>query len=46
MYCGILAAVWPMDIPLFMLAYAAIYILAVPVTAVVLVVLNRKKLML
>lgn len=46
MYCGILVAVWPMDIPLFMLAYAAIYILAVPVTAVILAVLNRKKLML
>ena len=44
LYCGIIAAVWPKDIPVFLMAYAAIYIIAVPVTAVVLAVLNKKKL--
>lgn len=43
LYCGIIAAVWPKDKPVFLLAYAAIYIFAVPVTAVVLAVLNRRK---
>ena len=44
LYCGIIAAVWPKDIPVFLMAYAAIYIIAVPVTAVVLAALNKKKL--
>ena len=44
LYCGILAAVWPKDKPVFLLAYAAIYIIAVPITAIVLLVTNRRKL--
>ena len=43
LYCGILAAVWPKDVPVFLLAYAAVYIIAVPVTAVVLTALNSKR---
>lgn len=46
LYCGILAAVWPMDKPAFMLAYVLIYIIAMPATAVVLAVKNRRNLML
>ena len=44
LYCGILTAVWPMDKPVFLLAYAAIYVFAVPITAIVLMVANRRKL--
>jgi membrane protease YdiL (CAAX protease family) len=44
LYCGILTAVWPMDKPVFLLAYAAIYVFAVPITAIVLLVTNRRKL--
>lgn len=43
LYCGILVAVWPKDVPVFLLAYAAVYIIAVPVTAVVLTALNSKR---
>ena len=46
LYCGIISAVWPQDNPLFMLAYTAIYVLAVPAAAVVLLILNRRKMML
>lgn len=46
LYCGIISAVWPQDIPQLMLVYVAIYIIVVPVAAVVLLVRNRRKLML
>ena len=46
LYCGIISAVWPQDNPLFMLAYTAIYVLAVPAAAVVRLILNRRKMML
>lgn len=44
LYCGILAAVWPKDKPVFMFAYVLIYVLAVPAAAVVLAIVNRRKL--
>ena len=44
LYCGIIAAVWPKDKPLFMLAYFAVYLIAMPAAAVLLAVFNRKKL--
>ena len=43
LYCGILTAVWPLDKPVFLLAYAAVYVFAVPITAIVLLVVNRRK---
>ena len=44
LYCGILAAVWPKDKPVFMFAYVLIYVLAVPAAAVALAIVNRRKL--
>ncbi|MCR5178106.1 MAG: CPBP family intramembrane metalloprotease [Lachnospiraceae bacterium] len=45
LYCGIISAVWPQDKPLFLFAYVAVYVLAMPAAAVVLLVLNRRRLM-
>ena len=46
LYCGLIAAVWPVDIPLAMLAYVAIYVLAMPAAAAVLLIVNRRNLLL
>ena len=43
LYCGIIPVYWPIDIPAAAMGFMAVYVIFVPVTAVVLTAINAKE---